>query len=289
MANSIRYLVFDIESVADAPLVAKLHYPGQAIEPAEAVRRYRAELMAKYDNDFIPYTFHLPITVAVGKVDADFRLSDVVLLDEPQFRPHVMTDNFWRGWENYHRPTLVSFNGRGFDLPLLELVAFRYGAEPAGLVCVDGKGVRPAPQPLQHQRPHRPLRAADQFRQHAIHRRPEPGGQSVGQARQDGRPRRHGAGHARRRPARGDQRLLPLRRVGHLFCFSPQPGDRRAIGARRRSRKSSRKRRPGWRRRRSRCRRIVFISIIGAIGRTRGRKACRRGDGLEWLCQFGSG
>jgi predicted PolB exonuclease-like 3'-5' exonuclease len=127
MAASIRYLVFDIESVADAPLVSKLRYPGQSLDPAEAVRRYRAELMEKYDSDFIPYTFQLPITVAVAKVGADFRLDDIVVLDEPQSRPQVMTENFWRGWEKYHRPTLVSFNGRGFDLPLLELAAFRYG------------------------------------------------------------------------------------------------------------------------------------------------------------------
>ena len=29
-----------------------------------------------------------------------------------------MTEHFWRGWEKYGRPTLVSFNGRTFDLPL---------------------------------------------------------------------------------------------------------------------------------------------------------------------------
>ena len=57
MPAAVRYLVFDIESVADAPLVAKLRYAGQALEPAEAVRRYRAELMEKYESDFIPYTF----------------------------------------------------------------------------------------------------------------------------------------------------------------------------------------------------------------------------------------
>jgi 3'-5' exonuclease len=128
----IRYFVFDIESVADAPLVAKLRYPGQELQPAEAVRRYRAELMEKYDNDFVPYTFQIPISVAVGKVSGDFRLTDLVVLDEPQFRPHVMTENFWRGWEKYQRPTLVSFNGRGFDLPLLELTAFRYGLSIPG-------------------------------------------------------------------------------------------------------------------------------------------------------------
>ncbi len=125
--SSVRYLVFDIESVADAPLVSKLRYPGQSLAPADAVRRYRDELMQKFESDFIPYTFQVPISVAVGKVGADFRLADVVVLDEPQFRPHVITENFWRGWERYQRPTLVSFNGRGFDLPLLELAAFRYG------------------------------------------------------------------------------------------------------------------------------------------------------------------
>jgi len=132
MPPPIRYLVFDIESVADAELVAKLRYPGESLEPADAVRRYRAELMEKYESDFIPYTFQVPVSVAVGKVGGDFRLQDVVVLDEPEFRPHVITENFWRGWEKYRRPTLVSFNGRGFDLPLMELAAFRYGVGVPG-------------------------------------------------------------------------------------------------------------------------------------------------------------
>jgi predicted PolB exonuclease-like 3'-5' exonuclease len=138
--NAVRYLVFDIESIADAPLVAKLRYSGQGLEPAEAVRRWRAELLQKHDSDFIPYTFQIPIAVAVGKVTADFRLTDVVLLDDPQFRPHVITENFWRGWEKYSRPTLVSFNGRGFDIPLLELSAFRYGLSVPGWFQSSGKG-----------------------------------------------------------------------------------------------------------------------------------------------------
>ena len=48
-------------------------------------------------------------------------------LDEPAFRPHVITEHFWRGWNCYDRPTLVTFNGRTFDLPLMELAAFRFG------------------------------------------------------------------------------------------------------------------------------------------------------------------
>ncbi len=140
---AVRYLVFDIESVADGALVAKLRHPGASLDPAEAVRQYRAELIAKFDSDFIPYTFQVPAAIVVAKVGPDFRLLDVVALDEPQFRPHVITEKFWRGWEAYRRPTLVSFNGRTFDLPLLELAAFRYGLPLTGWFG----GTKPYEQP----------------------------------------------------------------------------------------------------------------------------------------------
>src|SRR5690606_3337198 len=103
---SVAYLVFDIESIADGDLVSRLRYPGEGLDPQAAVRRYRDELLAKHDSDFIPYTFQIPVSIAVAKVAADFRLIDLVLLDEPEFRSHVMTENFWRGWESYRRPTL---------------------------------------------------------------------------------------------------------------------------------------------------------------------------------------
>jgi len=125
----VRYLVFDVESVADPALVSSLRYPGEGLDGHEAVTRYRAELMEKHGSDFIPYTFQLPVSVAIGKLGRDFRLIDLVVLDEPEFRPHIITDHFWRGWEAYRRPTWVSFNGRGFDLPLLELSAFRFGLD----------------------------------------------------------------------------------------------------------------------------------------------------------------
>ena len=95
--------------------------------------------MDRFDSDFVPYTFQLPISVAVGKISADFRLLDLVVLDEPQFRPPVLTEHFWRGWEKYRRPTLVSFNGRTFDLPLMELAAFRYGVSVPGWFNVGAK------------------------------------------------------------------------------------------------------------------------------------------------------
>lgn len=127
MATPVRFLVFDVESSADGALISRLRYPGENLVPAEAIARYRQELLAKNDSDFIPYTYQIPRTVAIAKVSAQYQLLDLVTLDEPQFRPHVITEHFWRGWEKYDRPTLVSFNGRTFDIPLLELAAFRYG------------------------------------------------------------------------------------------------------------------------------------------------------------------
>jgi predicted PolB exonuclease-like 3'-5' exonuclease len=137
--QGVRYLVFDVESVADGALVAKIRYPGEGLQPVEAVARYRAELMEKFDNDFIPYTFQMPVSVVVAKVDASFHLLDLVALDEPEFRSHIITQHFWRGWEAYQRPTLVSFNGRTFDIPLLELAAFRYGLGLPGWFNMNGK------------------------------------------------------------------------------------------------------------------------------------------------------
>lgn len=125
--HPVKYLVFDTESVADGRLVSLIRYPEEGLQPEAAITRYRAELLAKYESEFIPYTFQIPVSVAIGKVNADFELMEVVALDEPEFRPHVITGHFWRGWAAYGKPTLVTFNGRSFDLPLLELAAFRYG------------------------------------------------------------------------------------------------------------------------------------------------------------------
>lgn len=127
MASEVRYLVFDVESVVDGDLVSAIRYPDESLSAAEATAKYRAELLEKTGGDFVPYTFQLPLVVAAAKVAADYSLLDLAVLDEEQLRPHVVTERFWRGWEVFGRPTLVTFNGRTFDLPLLELAAFRYG------------------------------------------------------------------------------------------------------------------------------------------------------------------
>lgn len=137
MSNSDRkqqvsYLIFDTETIADGDLVSKIRYPNERLTAEEALQRYRTQLLAETGKDVLPVTFMLPISVAVAKVDADYNLLDVAVLDPPKFRPHVIARYFWQGWNAYGRPTLVTFNGRGYDIPVLELAAYRYGyAVPA--------------------------------------------------------------------------------------------------------------------------------------------------------------
>jgi predicted PolB exonuclease-like 3'-5' exonuclease len=125
--SDVAFLVFDIEAVADGELISRVKYPQEGLTAAEATSRFRAEQLAATGKDILPPTYMLPVSVAVAKVGHDCRLADLAVLDEPNYRPHVIARGFWQGWRHYGRPTLVTFNGRGYDLPVLELAAYRYG------------------------------------------------------------------------------------------------------------------------------------------------------------------
>jgi predicted PolB exonuclease-like 3'-5' exonuclease len=124
------FLVLDTESVPDGRLLGLVKYPEEDLDPREAVSRAQAEARerSRDSSDFLPVSFHYPVAVCVARVGPDFRLQALTGLDAPQFRPGEMVKAFWRGVAGrYKSAKLVTFNGRGFDLPLLELAAFRYG------------------------------------------------------------------------------------------------------------------------------------------------------------------
>ncbi|MFK7821323.1 MAG: 3'-5' exonuclease [Planctomycetaceae bacterium] len=123
----VSYLVFDVETIADGELISRTKYSDENLTGDEAAARYREELMAKFGRDVLPPTWVLPTSVCIAKVASDFRLLDIVALDAPQYRPFEMAKMFWQGWEHYRRPAFVTFNGRGYDMPVMELAAFRYG------------------------------------------------------------------------------------------------------------------------------------------------------------------
>jgi len=127
VSERVSHLVFDVETVGDGELVSRVHFPEADLAPADALKRYRAELKDKTGSDVLPVTFVRPCAVAVAKVGPDGTLLGVSSLDDPRFDPSAMVRQFWEGWKYYRRPTLVTFNGRGYDLPVMELNAYRDG------------------------------------------------------------------------------------------------------------------------------------------------------------------
>jgi predicted PolB exonuclease-like 3'-5' exonuclease len=123
------YIVFDIETVPNGSLIADVLYAGENLSAEEAVARQEKEALDASDgkSSFVPLTFQAPVIIAVARVSADFQLQKVAILDAPHYRERRMVELFWKGIETYPDATLVDFGGRGFDLPVLELAAFRHG------------------------------------------------------------------------------------------------------------------------------------------------------------------
>lgn len=123
------FLVVDTESIPDGRLLNAVKFPGLGLTDEEAVDRAREEARktSNTGSDFIPLTFQLPIAVCVIRVGADFSLQAIKLIDSPLYRPPEIAKLFWLGLSFMKDYKIVTFNGRGFDLPLLELAAFRYG------------------------------------------------------------------------------------------------------------------------------------------------------------------
>ena len=133
MATADVFIVIDTESVPDGRLLSKVKYTGLNLSPEEAVRRAQAEAVERSQSgsDFLPVSFQYPVAVCVLRAGPDFELQALTCLDAPLYRPQKIVEAFWNGLasyrKKYRRAQLVTFNGRGFDLPLLEMAAFRYG------------------------------------------------------------------------------------------------------------------------------------------------------------------
>jgi len=126
----VKYLVFDIESVPDTDLIKSVKFPGENISGDEAVEKFQEEILkiTGGTSNFIPATFQIPVSLVVAKVDENFRLMEIVSMDEPNYRTEEITRRFWYGIESlYKDATIVTFNGRGFDVPLMEFCAYKIG------------------------------------------------------------------------------------------------------------------------------------------------------------------
>jgi len=140
------FCIFDIETRVDkellwkvfgADLLKDVDLEHHAFDPekgkqrpatqAEAIELAYQEFLTRYraPNGRLPMPplpCHIPICIGYGRVNANLELVDI----EVRTEENELIENFWLRYEAFDG-TLVSFNGRGFDMPLLELHALRLG------------------------------------------------------------------------------------------------------------------------------------------------------------------
>jgi predicted PolB exonuclease-like 3'-5' exonuclease len=131
------FAIFDVETRVDKRLLKQVFYAGEELTEEEAHAKYREEQMR---GDFPPTALHIPISIAVGNVGDDFALKSVESLAENDYSEEKLVREFWSRAEKF-TGAMVSFNGRRFDVPVLELAALRYGIA-APVHYADGGGGR---------------------------------------------------------------------------------------------------------------------------------------------------
>jgi len=130
--TSLSYAIFDIETRVDKRLVNETQFRGQGFSDEEAFAKLRDDLLENRGSDFFPLSFHVPVSIAVGTVSGEYLLQSVETICEHEDgqnredREERLVREFWARVERF-RGCLVTFNGRQFDLPVLELQALRYG------------------------------------------------------------------------------------------------------------------------------------------------------------------
>lgn len=127
-------LVFDIETVPDVETGRKL-LGLEGLDDAAVAQAMAAQRQQLRGNDFQPP--HLHRIVAISVVLAQKGELKVMSLGSEQDGEAELVRQFFRGIDKY-RPVLVSWNGSGFDLPVLQYRALRHGITARGYWQTDG-------------------------------------------------------------------------------------------------------------------------------------------------------
>lgn len=109
-------LVFDIETIPDVAGIRRLNQLDDQLSDVEIAEWMFQKRRAATGNDFLP--LHLQRVVAISCVLRDDERFIVWSMSEPDATEGQIIQRFYDGVEKY-TPQLVSWNGSGFDLPVL--------------------------------------------------------------------------------------------------------------------------------------------------------------------------
>jgi predicted PolB exonuclease-like 3'-5' exonuclease len=121
-------LVFDIETVPDVAGLRRLRPQWQGLADAEVAESAFAERREKTGSDFLP--LHQHRVVAIGCAFRDTQGFRVRCLGSERDDEAKLITDFFRLVDRY-TPQLVSWNGGGFDLPVLHYRALMHGVQAA--------------------------------------------------------------------------------------------------------------------------------------------------------------
>jgi 3'-5' exonuclease len=116
-------LVFDIETVPDVELGRRLHGL-EGLDDAGVAQAMFAKQRQLKQNDFLPPPQQRVVAISVLLRSRDSLR--IFSLGDEQAPERELVLRFFDGLERYS-PTLVSWNGSGFDLPVLNYRALRHG------------------------------------------------------------------------------------------------------------------------------------------------------------------
>lgn len=117
-------LVFDIETIPDVDGLRRLHGHPAAMSDAEVAELAFAARREKTNSDFLPHHLHRVAAIScVFRDDEGFRVRSLGGLDDGEAK---LVGDFFRVIDRY-TPQMVSWNGGGFDLPVLHYRALLNG------------------------------------------------------------------------------------------------------------------------------------------------------------------
>lgn len=117
-------LVFDIETIPDIAGIRTLYELGAALSEYEVAEFAFQKRRALNGTDFLQH--HLQRVVTISCVVRDDKSFRVFSLSEPECGEGEIIQRFFDGIEKF-TPQLVSWNGGGFDLPVLHYRGLMHG------------------------------------------------------------------------------------------------------------------------------------------------------------------
>ena len=117
-------LVFDIETIPDVPGLRRLHALDDSLSDADIAEMAFQQRRAQNGSDFLQHHLQRVVVISCAlRVGKDLR---VFSLAEPELGEAQIIQRFYDGIEKF-TPQLVSWNGGGFDLPVLHYRGLIHG------------------------------------------------------------------------------------------------------------------------------------------------------------------